>query len=193
MFDSIDSCSMAFSDYKKLPFSPVTKTLLTFIRTLCRLLDIDPPEIDFSDDTDPDAEPVKAAAGYVLKTNTLLIRTAYMTEENCELVQYAAARELCMMWQYQQEGINYDDTEYPDDCPISSWCEEWCADCMATALMTFFYGTSDWYRWGIIRTNGEYWYEFYEETDLIAAELEKTRSDRKYRLRLKNIQSYYGR
>ena len=172
---------------RKEPPAYAAEPLNEVMSDVCRLLDIDHPVVKYADGFDPDADPVKAAAEYFPETDTLLIRTAYMTEESISLAQYAAARELCMRWMYRKEGIPWEESEYPDDGFNLFWCKTLCADVMATVLMNFCFGGMDWDRCGIIQKNTDHWYEFDERVDWAMEVLEKKRADGAYQIRLEDV------
>ena len=174
---------------KKKPPPYVTAPLHEVISDVCRLLDIDYPVVEYADGFDPDADPVKAAAEYFPETDTLLIRTDYMTEESISLAQYAAARELCLRWMYRKEGIPWKESEYPDDGFNLFWCKTLCADVMATALMNFCFGGMDWDCCGIIKKNTDQWCEFDERVDWAMEVLKKKRADGAYQIRLENVEA----
>ena len=172
---------------RKEPPAYAVAPLNEVMSDVCRLLDIDHPVVEYADGFNPGADPVKAAAEYFPETDTLLIRTAYMTEDSISLAQYAAARELCLMWMYRKEGIPWEESEYPDDGFNLFWCETLCADVMATALMNFCFGGMDWDRCGIIQKNTDHWYEFDERVDWAMEVLEKKRADGAYQIRLEDV------
>ena len=157
-----------FRKITKMQFMRVLPKLGEYIGRVCRILNIDRPNLCVSFEFDLSVDLLEAVAVYDAETDSLVLRTHCMYEDTLKMYQYAIARELTKKWVYMNDQSDW--AHYPASDIREDLDKEQIADGIADALMWHFYPSGGWDRYGICDHNQDKYPDCFGEIASMAEE-----------------------